>query len=189
MFNNKMIYGIIGVLIIIIIGFSLYWILNQEEQPQPFTYLPILNHEQFQTKFNSNEEFFVYIGRPDCGDSIKFEQEFKQLFVEIDKDGDVDLLYNLDQKNFYYLDISEIIDSTKNVEKRMEYKELYHFYYTPTLIHYKDINEDGVIEPVRIAEWDATYGFLIADYMEWFYDTGLITPNDQVYHDGGTDKQ
>lgn len=188
MFKNK--YILIGLTIIFIFGVKLIFTVNNKDEYKEFNYLPSINHQQFKEKFNKGEDFFVYIGRPDCGDSRKFEQEFRELFIEFDNEGNfVDVLYNLDEINFFYFDISEIIDSTKNVEKRMEYKDKYQFYFTPSLIHYQDKDGDGVSEAVSIAEWNATDGFKIADYMKWFYDTELVQPNDNVYHENGTIKQ
>ncbi|MDF2699197.1 MAG: thiol-disulfide isomerase [Haloplasmataceae bacterium] len=155
---------------------------EEEVKVDPFTILPTINHEQFQTKFNSNEDFFVYIGRFDCGDSDIFEADFIRNFVNYDEEDQsiFSVDYNLNEK-LYFFDISEIIETTKTYDQRNQYQELYGFYYTPTLVHYKN----GEI--VHIAEWDPVYDFDFTDYMKWFYDTNLVTPRPEVYHEGVSD--
>ncbi|ERJ13580.1 hypothetical protein [Haloplasma contractile] len=183
---NKLIYSLILIGVILLSGCEQ----TQEEQNEPekdFTYLNELTHEEFKAKFDAGEEFFIYIGRPDCGDSRKFEQEFEDLFVKLHEDGSVNFIrYELDQK-LYYFDISSIIPDFDKV-LRKEYHEKYDFYFTPTLLHYKNVDEDPESDAIIIAEWDPVYGFEPTQYMNWFYDTGLIEPNQDIIHDGGTDR-
>lgn len=185
---NVLLVGIIILLIAAVVGVINIQILrnnDDKDEYQSFTYLPTLNFNQFKTKYDNLEEFYVYIGRPDCGDSRQFEKEFTQYFVDFDRDGKfAQLRYDLgnENKHFYYFDSSEIIESTKSLEQRNTYKP-YGFYYTPSLVHYKN----G--EVVSIAEWDPVFGFDVTDYLKWFYDNDLITPKDEVYHEGNTDKK
>jgi len=155
---------------------------DEVEKYKPYPYINSISFDEFKTKYDNQDEFFVYIGRPDCGDSRQFEKEFTQYFVEFDKDGNfAQLKYDLGNKQFYYFDISEIIESTKSIDQRNFYKQ-YGFYYTPSLLHYKD----GQV--VNIAEWDPVFGFEVTDYLKWFYDTNLISPKNEVYHEGPTDR-
>jgi hypothetical protein len=155
---------------------------NQVEKDySEFTYLPTLNHQSFQDKLNAGATFYVYIGRPDCGDSRQFNEEFETLFVDTKVN---EVMYGLDEQEFYYFDISEIIDSTRNKDARVSYKESYGFYYTPSLVAYEDLDGDGVSEVKNIAEWTGNAGFYISDYMAFFYNNGLITPSESTVHEG-----
>ncbi|ERJ12084.1 thiol-disulfide isomerase [Haloplasma contractile] len=190
MFTKKIIIGMLLVFVLSLstgVGVGLF--INktdgkaEESDPKSFDYLPTLNHADFKEKYDAGQEFYVYIGRPECGDSIKFNKEFESVFVDFNTDGTVaDIKYDLDVKNFYYFNVAEIIPDFKQ-EDRDQYKDLYGFYFTPSLVHYKD----GKV--VNIAEWDSIYGFSSADYMKWFYETDLIVPNNEVYHEGATDKE
>ncbi len=182
--RNRYFIAIIAIVILIaaLIG-VIYFFNDKDEQIKEFTYIKPLNFQEFKTKYDNGEEFYVYIGRPDCGDSRQFEKEFINYFVEFDKEGNfAQLKYQLEEKPFYYFDISEIIETTSSYDARNQYK-VYGFYYTPSLVHYRD----GQV--VNIAEWDPIFGFTVTDYMQWFYETGLITPNDAVYHEGPTDRE
>ncbi len=150
-----------------------------------FTYLPNLDETTFKEKLDSGEAFSVLIWRPDCGDSQKFIQEFQNYFVELDSNGNFERLkYDLGNpdKNFYSFDISTLGFSIGDRTSREQYKDLYGFYYTPSLVHY----ENGQV--VNIAEWDPIYGFIPTDYLQWFYDNNLITPQTAVYHEGSSDE-
>ncbi|QVK18887.1 thiol-disulfide isomerase [Mycoplasmatota bacterium] len=182
--KNIFLVSIIILLFAAIVGIINIQIKKNKEDSnyQPFTYLPTLNFNQFKTLYDNKDEFYVYIGRPDCGDSRQFENEFAKYFVDFDKEGNfVQLRYDLGDNPFYYFDVSEIIESTKSIEQRKTYKS-YGFYYTPSLIHYKE----GKV--VNIAEWDPVFGFDVTDYLKWFYDNQLIASKDEVYHKGPTDR-
>lgn len=145
-----------------------------EDEARNFTYLPTLTKAQFDEKLASGERFYIYIGHYDCDDSLLFNKEFKSLFVT----STGKLLYDLDQKHFYYFDAKEIIPSLSDRDNRRAQMEIYGFYSTPSLVTY----ENGQV--VNMAEWMPGFGFYTSDYMKWFYDNGLVTPVEQVYHEG-----
>lgn len=184
--------GLIVVLVaVVVLGVYFFMNRNNEENTQTeFTYLPEVTIDQIEAKINAGETFSLFVGRPDCSDSIRFQEDFKRMFVEEIDEDNYNVLYDLDQpeKNFFYFNSKTLIPDLKDVDKRVENKEKYGFYFTPTLIHYEDTNEDGISEPTLIAEWDPLYDFHVADYMKWFYDTGLIVVNDEVNHDGPSDQ-
>jgi hypothetical protein len=196
--NFKILYSLIIVLLIVAIAGVIYFIQShneeaKEQESPKYTqvdFLPNLNEASFKDKLNNGEEFNVLIWRPDCGDSQIFIDEFLNYFAEYDEDGNfARLKYNLGDTNFYSLDISEFIGKISDKSTRGHYRDLYGFYFTPSLVHYKDVDDDGKSEVANIAEWDPVYGFESNDYLKWFYDNQLVTPRVEVYHEGQTDKQ
>jgi hypothetical protein len=81
-----------------------------------------------------------------------------------------------------------LIDNLSDTDRRMTVKDQYGFYFTPSLVAYKDGNNDGISEVINIAEWNPIDQFNISDYIKWFYDNGLISPSELIYHEGQSNK-
>ena len=153
-----------------------------EKDYSNFTHLQTLNYTSFQEKITDGDEFLIYIGHKDCGDSQLFNQQFETLFVD-----EIGVLM-VEFDNFYYFDISEIIESLSDSDARSDYRDLYGFYSTPSLVSYKDIDDDGRSDIENIAEWRVGEGFYMRDYMQWFYDNGVLNANPNVVHEGPSER-
>lgn len=186
------------IIFLIVITVGVFYFINTRNHQSPkdgikyteINFLPNLNKSSFDAKRNNGDEFYGLIWRPDCGDSQIFIEEFLGFFAEYNEDGSfARLKYDLENKNFFSLDVSTFIEEISDTTTRQAYSDLYGFYFTPSLVFYRDINEDGVSDVVDIAEWNPVFGFKPTDYLKWFYDHELVTANTAVVHDGKTNKK
>lgn len=83
--------------------------------------------ERMHEVLNENETVYVYVGRPNCGDSDIFEKYF------------VDLMDENEIDNLYYFNIIDIVEQNReNNEYKEILKEEFGVQYTPTLAKYQD---------------------------------------------------
>lgn len=98
--------------------------------------------EEMDLLLSNNEVVYVYVGRPNCGDSDMFEK----YFIDMMEENDID--------NLYFFNIKSITDS---YEDSQEYKDLlkgeFGVMYTPTLAKY----ENGAL--VLKSEWTPEGGY------------------------------
>ncbi len=98
--------------------------------------------EEMQKLLDDNSEVYVYVGRPNCGDSDDFEEYFIDMMDE----------YEID--NLYFFNIKDITDELDDSQK---HKELlsgeFGVMYTPTLAKFID----G--EVVLVSEWTPESGY------------------------------
>ncbi len=98
--------------------------------------------DEMRDIIDNQDVVYVYMGRPNCGDSDEFEEYFPDLM----KDYDVDVLY--------YFNIKDISDEYSS---NSEYKEIlfneFGLTYTPTLAKY----ENG--ELVILSQWTPSNGY------------------------------
>lgn len=125
---------------------------SQSEYPDIYNYLGSMTYSQFKNKVNNREDFYVYVGRPSCGDCNEFEPKFIELISK----------YQLGD-NVVYLNVSELREDENAWEL---YKETYGMHYTPTLAKFSEGKLD------KSVEWTPETGISISD-VENFILTNL----------------
>ena len=103
--------------------------------------LKTMKMEDFKEKVKNKESFYVYVGRPNCGDSKIFEAWFIPKYLK----GNDKI-----KEKIYYMDIKKLVADKANWEI---FKKEYNIKYTPTLVYY----ENGEIKD--IIEWTAKTDF------------------------------
>ncbi len=115
--------------------------------------------EEMEEIIASEEVVYVYMGRPDCGDSDVFEAYFPDLLKEYEID-------NLD--NFYYFEIKSLTDE---YSENQVYKDIlenkFDMKYTPTLAKYVD----G--ELVIKSEWTPEKGYTKDEAITFIEESGM----------------
>ncbi len=109
----------------------------------------------FEKELASNEVVYVYMGRPNCGDSDMFESYFEGMIKE----------YKLKDK-FVFFNIKDITDNDKEYKKLLFDK--FGIRNTPTLAKY----ENG--ELTVISEWTSKYGYSKSMAMDFLLESELI---------------
>lgn len=127
--------------------------LYTDSYSQSYSRLTALNYGEFQKKVADKEEFYVYVGRPNCGDCKDMEDYFIGFIDE----------YNLQDK-IYYFNCKELRADEPEWEK---FKTTYGIKYTPTLAKFKD----GKIE--SISEWTPELGYSSKMVEEWLEENNL----------------
>ncbi len=97
------------------------------------------NVDEMREIIDSNETVYLYMGRPNCGDSDEFEEYFPDLMEEYDID------------NLYYFNIMDLAKDNSNYKDIL--KEEFGLMYTPTLAKF----ENG--ELVLKSEWTPAIGY------------------------------
>ncbi|BDU86876.1 thioredoxin family protein [Clostridium perfringens] len=120
-----------------------------------YNYLNSITVENFQKYVEENKDFYVYIGRPDCGDCMLFEPIFKNIVME-NKLGD----------KIYYLNVKYFREN--NESSWESFKNEYGFNQTPTIIHFKDGRN------VSMIEWDDEIGLSRNRLLEWLEKEKII---------------
>ncbi len=112
--------------------------------------------QAMEAVIDENSVVYVYMGRPNCGDSDVFEEYFPKLI-----EGE-----NVD--NFYYFNIKDIVSEYK---KDGEYKDIlydaFEMRYTPTLAKFVD----GKLE-VK-SEWTPKTGYNKEDAENFLIESGF----------------
>ncbi|MGX7243951.1 thioredoxin family protein [Enterococcus quebecensis] len=124
--------------------------LAKKSYPEIYNYLNAVTVENFETKVADKEDFYVYFGRPTCGDCNEFEPHLIGLIKE----------YKL-QDSLVYLNAAEL----RKDEKAWElFKERYQLLYTPTLAKF----EKGKL--VSKEEWTPENGIAIENVEKWIME-------------------
>ena len=127
----------------------------KSEISETYEYLNSLTLVNFQEKVRNGQEFYVYIGRPDCGDCSLFEPMFKRIVES----------YNL-YDDIYYLNIKKFRE--ENQEEWETFKRKYGFTQTPAIIHFLGGNN------ISIIEWDEEKGLSEKRFIDWLKENNLI---------------
>lgn len=113
--------------------------------------------DRMKEVLNENDVVYVYVGRPNCGDSDIFEE----YFIDMMKDEDID--------NLYFFNIKDINEKYKEDD---EYKKIlieeFDVSYTPTLAKYVD----G--ELVLKSEWTPATGYNKSMAETFIKDSGIL---------------
>lgn len=120
-----------------------------------YNYLNSITIENFEKKVLSGEEFYIYIGRPDCNDCLLFEPIFEEIIQK----------YNLSEK-IIYLNVKTLVETDLN--KWNNFKNKYGFTQTPAIIHFKDKDN------IDIIEWDNENGLEADRLLDWLKNMNLI---------------
>lgn len=115
--------------------------------PNIYNYLNSITYNQFKTDVASGKEFYVYVGRPTCGDCNSFEPKFIELIQQ----------YQLNNK-VVYVNVAELKEDETNWEL---FKSTYDVQYTPTIA--KFVN--GKLQ--EKVEWTPEMGIDIEDVESW----------------------
>lgn len=116
---------------------------SKSEYPDIYNYLGSITYSQFKDKVKNKEEFYVYVGRPSCGDCNEFEPKFIEFISK----------YQLGSK-LVYLNVSELRENESEWEV---YKETYGMHYTPTIAKFSGGELDKKVE------WTPENGISILD--------------------------
>lgn len=113
--------------------------------------------DEMNRVLEENETVYVYVGRPNCGDS----DDFEEYFVSMMEDNNID--------NLYYFNIKSITDEySENKEYKEMLDEEFGVMYTPTLAKF----ENG--ELVLKSEWTPATGYnqkMAEDFLE---ESGIL---------------
>ncbi|MBO0421358.1 thioredoxin family protein [Enterococcus plantarum] len=124
--------------------------LAKESYPKIYNYLNAVTVENFETKVVNKEDFYVYFGRPTCGDCNDFEPHLIKLIKK----------HKL-QNSLVYLNAAELRKDKKSWEL---FKETYQLLYTPTLAKF----ENGKL--VSKEEWTPENGIAIENVENWIME-------------------
>ncbi|OXT07229.1 thiol reductase thioredoxin [Thermoanaerobacterium thermosaccharolyticum] len=120
-----------------------------------YEYLDSITVSNFERKVISGDDFYVYIGRPDCGDCLLFEPMFRNV---VDN-------YKLNDK-ILYMNVKHFRENNK--DKWELFKNKYGFTQTPALIHFNH----G--ENISMIEWDSEKGLSHNRLVDWLQSNDLI---------------
>lgn len=162
----KFVMLIISILLIISISINLYFYISNKNiikenisikktTSSMYKYIDSITVENFESKVLSGEEFFVYIGRPDCSDCNLFESMFKDVINE----------YKLNDK-IIYMNIKTFRE--ENGEIWEGFKSKYGFTQTPALIHFYNGSN------IDIIEWNDEKGLPYNTLIGWLKNNNLI---------------
>lgn len=124
--------------------------------------LPSMTVAEFETKVANKESFYVYVGRPNCGDSDFFESWFIPDYVEQN-----DKIANY----IYYMDIKDL---QANDSEWNAFKAKYGIAHTPTLAFF----DNG--QMVDMIEWTAVDDFPESLVDAWLLRNDFIVATDAV---------
>lgn len=112
--------------------------------------------EEMKKIIEDNEEVYVYMGRPNCGDSDRFEEYFPDIMED----------YNVE--NLYYFNIKDIAEEyADNDQYKTMLEKEFGMKYTPTLAKYVD----GKL--VLISQWTPENDYSKEDAIKFIKDSGL----------------
>lgn len=92
--------------------------------PEIYDVINSVTYEGFKEKIANSENFYVYVGRPSCGDCSEFEPKFIQLLKE----------FNI-EKEIVYLNVHGL---KKNNQEWENFKESTSILYTPTIAKFEN---------------------------------------------------
>lgn len=123
--------------------------LNEFEKTYSRAYLILnsLNYETFKAKVDKKEEFFIYLGRPNCSDCTLFDP----ILEEITENHKL-------KNNLYYLNLKDIYENESEWEN---FKSRYGIKHTPTLAKFKNGKVNNLVE------WTEETGFTKEMINEW----------------------
>lgn len=119
-----------------------------------YEYLNSITVTKFKEKIDSSDDFYAYIGRPDCGDCILFEPTF---ISTINK-------YKLNNK-ILYMNVKKL---RENQNEWVKFKKKYGFTQTPVIIHFSQGKN------ISFVEWDTEKGLPQNKLVDWFQKNNLI---------------
>lgn len=117
------------------------------EYPEIYNHMGSITYAQFQEAVEMGEKFYIYVGRPTCGDCNDFEPELINLITK----------YNLGNK-ILYLNVAELRKDEPGWEL---FKETYDLQYTPTLAEF---SKGRLVTKV---EWTPEEGIDIKDVEDY----------------------
>lgn len=131
---------------VFILLFACAYTKKEEASKDRVTTIEEIDYNSLVEKLGQNEDFLLYIGRPDCGDCKEF-YPYLETYVDQTNQG------------IYYLNIQNFRDNAKKEDASEQEKTFYEnlqknldFDWTPTLVRYVD----GKVK--------AKYTFLDLDY-------------------------
>lgn len=131
---------------VIILVFGCAYTKKEEASKDRVTTIEEIDYKSLVEKLGQNEDFLLYIGRPDCGDCKEF-YPYLETYVDQTNQG------------IYYLNIQNFRDNAKKEDASEQEKTFYenlqknlNFDWTPTLVRYVN----GKVK--------AKYTFLDLDY-------------------------
>ncbi len=127
----------------------------QDSISETYEYLDSITVNNFERRVASGDDFYVYVGRPDCGDCLLFEPMFRDV---VDNYGVEDKLLYLNVKGF----------KENNEDKWEPFKSKYGFTQVPALIHFKDGKN------INIVEWDTEEGLSETRLIDWLQTNNLV---------------
>lgn len=122
-------------------------VVEQSNYPEIYNTVDSITFDSFKEKLEKQEDFYVYVGRPTCGDCNDFEPEFIKLVEE----------KNISQQMFY-LNVAKVKENKEEWEK---FKLDYNIKYTPTLAKYSK----GIL--TNKIEWTPENGISLQKVAEW----------------------
>ena len=147
---------IVGNLFIVIKVYSLQDVINEKneeiikakkEYPEIYNYLDSITVDSFESRIYNKESFYIYLGRPTCGDCNNFEPKL------------IELIKKFEVKNeLLYLNVAEL---RKHENKWEVFKKMYNLKYTPTIAKFVR----GELESK--VEWTPESGISINEVNQW----------------------
>lgn len=120
------------------------------EYPDIYNYLGSVTYPKFQHMVEEKQEFYVYVGRPTCGDCNDFEPELIDLIEKHQLADDI-----------LYLNVAAL---RKEEDQWELFKETYDVQYTPTLAKFSG----GKL--VNKVEWTPENGINIDDVEKYIVE-------------------
>lgn len=122
-------------------------VVEQSNYPDIYNTVDSITFDSFKEKIEREEDFYVYVGRPTCGDCNDFEPEFIKLVEE-----------KKVTQRIFYLNVAKV---RENEEEWKKFKVDYNIVYTPTLAKYSK----GVL--TSKIEWTPENGISLQKVAEW----------------------
>ncbi|MFD2307303.1 thioredoxin family protein [Enterococcus termitis] len=133
-------------------------IISKSNYPEVYDYIDALTVDSFEKRMNQQDSFYVYVGRPTCGDCNDFEPKL----IKLIKDYDL-------HDQLQYLNVAKLRTQEKSW---VNFKETYNLVYTPTLAK---IEQGKLVSKV---EWTPEAGISISDVEEWI-ELNMIKNTDE----------
>ncbi|MGG5342425.1 hypothetical protein IGI58_001631 [Enterococcus sp. AZ020] len=122
-------------------------VISQGNYPEIYDYVDAITVDSFEKKIKQQDSFYVYVGRPTCGDCNDFEPKLIELIKEY-----------VIQDKLMYLNVAKLRTQEKMWE---EFTETYNLNYTPTVAK---IEQGKLVSKV---EWTPEAGISIRDVEKW----------------------
>lgn len=122
-------------------------VIEQSNYPDIYNTVDSITFDSFKEKIEKQEDFYVYVGRPTCGDCNDFEPEFIKLVEE-----------KKITQEIFYLNVAKV---RENEEEWGKFKVAYEIMYTPTLAKYSK----GIL--TNKIEWTPENGISLQKVAEW----------------------
>ncbi|MGX7263558.1 hypothetical protein DOK67_0001159 [Enterococcus sp. DIV0212c] len=123
---------------------------SKRSYPQIYNHLDAITLNTFENKVANQESFYVYVGRPTCGDCNDFEPDLIKL-VKMHKLED----------QLLYLNVAEL---RTNETKWESFKKTYDLIYTPTIAKFVNGKLDSKVE------WTPEKGISVEQVNKWITD-------------------